>query len=125
MQNTYVQASWDLSQEEGVFDASGSFASAMSYLINQGARMTIDEDLDLKIELSKGSSVPKDTQDLVGLIHRAMPTELFDSTELALDTTYLDTDIRIVRYTGARHEGVRNIFMRKGLIEINPSGMDS
>ena len=86
--------------------------------------MTIGNDHDLKIELSKGSVVPNDTQELVGLIHRAMPTELFDSTDLAMDTTYLDTDIKIVRFTGARHEGVRNIFMRKGLIEINPSGMD-
>ena len=97
----------------------------MSYRINQGARMTINDDLDLGIELSKGSDVPKDTQGLVGLIHRAMPTELFDSTSLAMDTTYLDTDIRIVRFTGSRHEGVRDIFMRKGLIEIRPSGMDS
>ncbi len=82
------------------------------------------DDHDLKIELSRGSAVPGDMQELVGLIHRAMPTELFDSSDLAMDTTYLDTDIRIVRFTGARHEGVRNIFMRKGLIEINPSGMD-
>lgn len=87
--------------------------------------MTIDNDLDLKIELKKGSAVPDDTQELVQLIHRAMPTEMFDPSDLAIDTTYLDTDIRIIRYTGARHEGVRNIFMRKGLIEINPSGLDS
>ncbi len=87
--------------------------------------MTIGDDLDLRIEISKGSKVPSDAQELVGLIHRAMPTEMFDSSDLAMDTTYLDTDIRIVRFTGLRHEGVRNIFMRKGLIEINPSGMDS
>lgn len=118
------KASWDLAQDGVTFDARGSFASATSYKINQGARMTIGNDHDLKIELSKGSVVPNDTQELVGLIHRAMPTELFDSTDLAMDTTYLDTDIKIVRFTGARHEGVRNIFMRKGLIEINPSGMD-
>ena len=87
--------------------------------------MTIGDDHDLSISLNKGSALPNDTQELVGLIHRAMPTEMFDSSDLATDTTYLDTDIRIVRFTGARHEGVRNIFMRKGLIEIHPSGMDS
>lgn len=107
------------------YDVSGSFASSITYKINQGARMTINDDHDLTIQLAKGSAVPKDTQELVGLIHRAMPTEMFDSSNLAMDTTYLDTDIRIVRFTGLRHEGVRNIFMRKGLIEINPSGMDS
>ncbi len=107
------------------YDVSGSFASSITYKINQGARMTINDDHDLTIQLAKGSAVPNDTQELVGLIHRAMPTEMFDSSNLAMDTTYLDTDIRIVRFTGSRHEGVRNIFMRKGLIEINPSGMDS
>jgi hypothetical protein len=118
------QASWDLAQDGMIFDARGSFASNISYNINQGARMTVNDDHDLRIELDKGSVVPNDTQELVGLIHRAMPSELFDSSDLAMDTTYLDTDIRIVRFTGTRHEGVRNIFMRKGLIEINPSGMD-
>jgi hypothetical protein len=119
------KASWDLAEDGAIFDARGTFASSMTYKINQGARMTINKDLDLGIELSRGSVVPKDPQGLVGLINRAMPTELFDSTDLAMDTTYLDTDIRIVRFTGSRHEGVRDIFMRKGLIEINPSGMDS
>lgn len=120
------RASWDLAQDGITFDARGTFASALPYKINQGARMTLapSDDHNLQIELSKGSAVPDDTEGLVGLIHRAMPTELFDASDLAIDTTYLDTDIRIVRFTGVRHEGVRNIFMRKGLIEINPSGMD-
>lgn len=119
------KATWDLAQDGMTFDASGSFSSIISYKINQGARMTINDDHDLRIELAKGSTIPSDTQELVGLIHRAMPTEMFDSSNLAMDTTYLDTDIRIVRFTGSRHEGTRNIFMRKGLIQINPSGMDS
>jgi len=116
------QASWDLSEEiNGVFDVRGGFSSSISYNINQGARMTINEDHDLVIKLGTGSKVPSDPQGLVGLIHRAMPTEMFDASNLAMDTTYLDTDIRIVRFTGSRHEGVRNIFMRKGAIQINPN----
>lgn len=115
------QARWDLVDEGSTFDCNGSFESTTSYNINQGARMTINEDHDLAINLGKGSKVPSDMQALVGLIHRAMPTEMFDASNLALDTTYLDTDIRIVRFTGSRHEGVRNIFMRKGALELNPN----
>lgn len=130
------QAIWNLAQQDDeqqeeyggggmpptslAFDVHGIFQSKISYNINQGARMTMKMDHDLTIQLGKGSKVPKDPQGLMGLIHRAMPTEMFDSSNLAMDTTYLDTDIRIVRFTGSRHEGVRNIFMRKGVMEINP-----
>jgi hypothetical protein len=115
------QAAWNLSDDGYTFDTHGLFASKISYNINQGARMTLNHDHDLTINLGKGSKIPNDPQSLLGLIHRAMPTEMFDSSNLAIDTTYLDTEIRIVRFTGARHEGVRNIFMRKGAIEINPN----
>ena len=84
--------------------------------------MTINDDLDLTIRLSKGSNVPTDTEELIGLIHRAMPTEMFDNSDLAMDTTFLDTDIKIVRFTGKRHEGVRNIFIRNSSdMKLNPN----
>ncbi|GFH53161.1 hypothetical protein CTEN210_09637 [Chaetoceros tenuissimus] len=112
---------FDMVDGGSTFEVFGKFSSTLSYNINQGARMTLDEnEPDLSLNLSKGSKVPSDTENLVGLIHRAMPTEMFDPSDLAMDTTYLDPEIRIVRYTGKRHEGVRNIFMRKGAIEINP-----
>mmetsp|Transcript_8156 Transcript_8156/g.9508 ORF Transcript_8156/g.9508 Transcript_8156/m.9508 type:complete len:282 (+) Transcript_8156:90-935(+) len=116
------QASWSLLGDSGSFDVYGSFATKLPYDINQGARMTLgdEDDHDLSITLGKGSGIPSDTEGLVGLIHRAMPTEMFDASDLALDTTYLDTDIRIVRFTGKRHEGVRNIFMRKGAFDLDP-----
>ena len=114
------QASWDWVDQGNTFDVNGNFASTLTYNINQGARMTLNDDLDLAIDLRKGSNVPSDMDKLVGLIYRAMPTEMFDASNLALDTTYVDTDLRIVRLTGVRHEGVRNIFIRKGSIEINP-----
>lgn len=114
------EATWDLSQEEnGIFDASGTFAIQCSYSINQGARMVVDLD-DHVLQLAKGSAVPKDVQGLVGLLHRAIPKELFDPNDHAMDTTYLDGDLRIVRLTGPRLEGVRDIFIRRGSMEINP-----
>lgn len=116
------QATWAFSEDGDSlnFDVSGLFCAETSYIINQGARITVNDDHNLSINLAKGSSVPKDTQRLVGLIHRAMPTEMFDPSNLAMDTTYLDPDLRIVRFTGVRHEGVRHIFIRKGSVEINP-----
>eukprot|EP00529_Nitzschia_sp_RCC80_P040928 CAMPEP_0113454722 /NCGR_PEP_ID=MMETSP0014_2-20120614/8010_1 /TAXON_ID=2857 /ORGANISM="Nitzschia sp." /LENGTH=298 /DNA_ID=CAMNT_0000346137 /DNA_START=230 /DNA_END=1126 /DNA_ORIENTATION=+ /assembly_acc=CAM_ASM_000159 len=102
-----------------VFDSSGTFSAKCSYSINQGARMVVDFD-DHVLELAKGSSVPKDVENLVGLLHRSIPKELFDPAEHAIDTTYLDADLRIARMTGPRLEGVRDIFIRRNSIEINP-----
>mmetsp|Transcript_203 Transcript_203/g.279 ORF Transcript_203/g.279 Transcript_203/m.279 type:complete len:138 (-) Transcript_203:94-507(-) len=118
---------WDLAQTEtnegATFDCSGTFSAVCNYSINQGARM-VSELKDHKLELAKGSNVPQDVQGLVGMIHRSMPTELFDPTDHAIDTTYLDVDLRIVRMTGPNFEGVRDIFIRRGSMEINPIGTD-
>ena len=111
-------ASWDYAETEQ-FDSSGNFSAVCTYSINQGARMVVDLK-DHELRPAKGSSIPSDVPGLVGLLHRAMPKELFDPSAHALDTTYLDADIRIVRLTGPQHEGVRNIFMRKGSIAIQP-----
>ena len=70
--------------------------------------------------VQQGSKIPDDVPGLVGLLHRAIPKEIFDPNDHALDTTYLDADLRIVRMTGPNHEGVRNIFMRKGRFDLNP-----
>lgn len=114
-------ARWDLAEgdEAGVFDASGTFAVKCSYAINQGARMSVSLD-DHVLELAKGSKVPSDVSGLVGMLHRAMPTELFDPDDSAMDTTYLDAELRITRLTGSTFEGFRNIFVRSGAVEINP-----
>lgn len=113
-------ATWDLAENNGpIFDCSGSFTIKCTYSINQGARMLVALD-DHVLELAKGSSVPQDFQALVGLLHRAIPTELFDPSEHAMDTTYLDGDLRIVRMTGPRFEAIRDIFIRRGSIEISP-----
>ena len=102
-----------------VFDSSGTFSAKCSYSINQGARMVVDLD-DHVLELAKGSSVPHDVENLVGLLHRSIPKELFDPAEHAIDTTYLDADLRIARMTGPRLEGVRDIFIRRNSMQINP-----
>jgi hypothetical protein len=67
--------------------------------------------------------LPSDIPALVGLLHRAMPRELVDpGNGHAVDTTYLDTDVRIIRYTGPRYEGVRDIFVR---VPISSDGVAS
>jgi len=112
-------ATWDLAESgEGVFDATGSFSVKCRYTINQGARMVVDLE-DHVLQPSRGSSIPRDVPALVGLLHRAMPKELFDPSEHAVDTTYLDDDLRIVRYTGPRLEGIRDIMIRRGTIELD------
>ena len=113
-------ATWDLAEDGVTFDSSGKFTIQCNYSIHQGSRMEMDLD-DHVLEIAKGSSVPKDVQGLVGLLHRAVPKEMFDPNDHAMDTTYLDGDLRIVRMTGARLEGVRDIFIRKGSMEIDPN----
>ena len=109
----------DDEQQQQRFNSNGNFNIKCSYSINQGARMVMDLN-EHEIRPAKGSAIPKDVPGLVGLLHRAIPTEIFDPNGHAMDTTYLDADLRIVRLTGPNHEGVRNIFMRKGALEISP-----
>jgi hypothetical protein len=115
------QALWDLAEDEdGIFDATGTFAAVCSYKINQGARMVVDLDEHI-LKPTTGSKIPKDVPELVGRLHKAMPKEMFDPQDHAIDTTYLDADMRIVRMTGPRLEGVRDIFIRRGSMEIDPT----
>lgn len=111
---------WELAEDSNNFDASGTFTALCNYEINQGSRMIMSLG-ENTLRLAKGSAVPKDVETLVGLIHRAMPKEMFDPNDHAMDTTYLDGDLRIVRYSGAKFEGVRDIFIRRGSMEINPT----
>eukprot|EP00584_Thalassiosira_punctigera_P002832 CAMPEP_0172531936 /NCGR_PEP_ID=MMETSP1067-20121228/5153_1 /TAXON_ID=265564 ORGANISM="Thalassiosira punctigera, Strain Tpunct2005C2" /NCGR_SAMPLE_ID=MMETSP1067 /ASSEMBLY_ACC=CAM_ASM_000444 /LENGTH=275 /DNA_ID=CAMNT_0013316379 /DNA_START=27 /DNA_END=854 /DNA_ORIENTATION=+ len=112
-------AQWDYAEDGMTFDATGQFAVKCSYAINQGARMVVELD-EHEVRPAKGSKIPRDVPELVGLLHRAIPKEIFDPNGHAMDTTYLDADLRIARLTGPNHEGVRNIFMRKGSLEISP-----
>lgn len=112
-------AQWEYAEDEENFDAKGKFEVQCSYSITQGSRMAVDLD-DHKLILAKGSSIPSDVPEVVGQLHRAIPKELFDPNGHAMDTTYLDEDLRIVRLMGSKYEGVRNIFMRKGSLEIKP-----
>lgn len=115
-------ALWDLAEDGGMtFDVTGTFSVKCTYQIHQGARMVVNLE-DLILEPSMGSNIiPSDVPSLVGMLHRAMPKEMFDPNDHAMDTTYLDGDLRIVRLTGPKFEGVRDIFMRRGSMEINPT----
>ena len=119
------EATWDLAEAgDANFDATGTFTIKCKYQINQGARMVVDLE-DHILEPDRGSRIPKDVPALVGLLHRSMPKELFDPSDHAIDTTYLDVDLRIVRYTGPRLEGVRDIFIRRGALQVNPKAEES
>lgn len=111
-------AQWEYAEEK-TFDAYGQLSVNCSYSINQGSRMVVSLN-GHEVRPAKGSKIPKDVPGLVGRLHRAIPRETFDPNGHGMDTTYLDADLKIVRFTGPRHEGVRNIFMRKGSLEINP-----
>jgi len=104
------------------FNTNGNFNIKCSYSINQGARMVLELN-EHEVRPSKSTSSKtiqsKDVPKLVGLLHRSIPAEIFDPNNHAADCTYLDADIRIVRMTGDKHEGVRNIWMRKGSLEIS------
>ena len=78
------------SSDDGIFASSGTFSVVCPYEINQGARMVISEDEPSNtLNLAKGSQVPNDIENLVGLLHKTMPKELFDPSNHAIDTTYL------------------------------------
>jgi hypothetical protein len=107
--------------KEIIFDSNGTFSIKCSYSIKAGSRMSVQL-LDHEIRPNWGSAIPIDIPKLVGYLHHAIPNELFDPNYHSLDTTYLDANLRIVRYTGPKtNEGVRNIFIRKGSLEISPT----
>lgn len=114
------KALWDLAEDaDASFDATGTFTIKCSYNINQGARMIVDLE-DHILEPARGSTIPNDVQGLVGLLHRSMPKELFDPSGHAIDTTFMDADVRIVRYTGARFEGCRDVWIRTSAFQLDP-----
>ena len=119
-----TKAQWDLAEHgDGQFRATGTFTVQNTYEIQQalGAGRMLLTLQDHVLEPANGSEIPQDVPALVGLLHRSMPKELFDASEHAVDTTFLDADLKIVRYTGPRFEGTRDIFIRRGSWTIDPS----
>jgi len=112
------EVSWELAENGNSFDASGTFTVVCDYEINRGARLELKLQESI-LKLAKGSSLPDDFENLIGLLNRAMPKELFDPSDHAVDTSYLDGDMRITRMTGPRFEGVRDIFIRKGSMDTD------
>lgn len=71
--------------------------------------------LNVKDRVLKVASrtLPEDVHGLVNKLQLSIAEEFFDPCHLGVDTTFLDADMRIVRYTGSKRlEGVRNIFIR-------------
>jgi len=120
-----TQATWSWAEDHTAmtlpmsFDTSGTFSIKCSYSIEEGARMIMELNKHV-LELAKGTPIPKDPEVLVNMLFKAIPRELFDPNDHAMDTTYLDGDLRIVRMTGPKFEAVRDIFIRRGTVQINP-----
>mmetsp|Transcript_16685 Transcript_16685/g.23520 ORF Transcript_16685/g.23520 Transcript_16685/m.23520 type:complete len:328 (-) Transcript_16685:225-1208(-) len=106
------------------FDISGTLSVVCNYNINQGSRMVIEFHDQYELKLAKGSKVPKNVPRLMALIKRSVPTELFRPGDHAIDTTYGDLDLRIVRMVGPQHEGVRDVFIRRGSFVLNPTASE-
>ena len=118
--NLTTHVVWDLADGvPGQFDCTGSFTVKSSYEIQHGARLSLA--LEEHILQPRGQRMPNDCQALVGLLFRAMPSQVFDPSDHSADTTYVDGNLKILRYTGPQHEGVRDIWIRRGALEINPT----
>jgi hypothetical protein len=113
-------ATWEFAEDGTTFDMAGTFSVKCTYQIHQGARMECKLE-DLLLEPAERSRIPSDVPSLVGMLHRSMPKEMFDPNQHAMDTTYLDGNLKIVRLTGQKFEGIRDIFIRRGSIQIDPT----
>ena len=114
---------WDVAEAmPGNFDATGTFTVKNTYEITQGARFepTLQEHV-----LQPKGRIPDNVPGLVTLLRRAMPAELFDASQHFCDTTYLDHDLKLVRYTGPQYEGQRNVWIRRGALSIDPTASSS
>jgi hypothetical protein len=137
--NVTNDAVWDLSQHSpqdvekrnsgAVFDCTGQFRVQVSYEIpsqNNGGGSSARPTLQLQNHVllpARGSPIPQNIPALVGLLHRSIPPQLFDPSQLIMDTTYVDEDLRIVRYAGytvnrQNLEGVRDVFRRIGNLVV-------
>ena len=107
---------WKLLNEDSSDELKGSFSSKSQYeLVNQSTRLFLtleDHSLDNK---SKRVPTESEVNMLVGKLIEEMTIEVFDPNGLSVDTTYVDEELRIIRYTSAsgKSEGVRNIFLRR------------
>ena len=101
------------------FDCTGLFVVKSSYEILQGSRVAMT--LQQHILQPKGQRLPQDCQGVVGYLYRVLPTQVFDPSHHSIDTTYLDGNLKIWRYTGPQYEGVRDIWIRRNALEINPT----
>ena len=106
--------------DQNAMTLTGDFTVRCSYRMPQvggGARMVLElQGHTLQPHKQQSTTTipiqPSEVPALVGQLHQELPKELFDPTEHQMDTTYLDGDLKIVRYTGPQFEGVRDIFVR-------------
>ena len=125
--NLTTTATWDLAEHTpGHFGTTGTFKVHSPYTLPVGgARMVLPVDPpDHMLQITSGP-VPTDPSATVGYLFRSLPASLFDASDHGVDTTYMDATVRMVRYSGATLEGVRDIFMRVGSMEIPTTAVSS
>merc|ERR1711998_189681 len=59
--------------------------------------------------------------ELVKLLERAVPIEMFQSNDTTIRTTYLDADLRIIETRGPRIGMVKSVFIRQPQMHTPPS----
>eukprot|EP00871_Galdieria_phlegrea_P002692 jgi/Galph1/3423/GphlegSOOS_G2076.1 len=60
--------------------------------------------------IPEGQVKLKEPQALVRQLQRSLPREFFDPRDALVETTYVDEDMKIVKWMGKKFAGVRNIF---------------
>ncbi|CBJ31791.1 conserved unknown protein [Ectocarpus siliculosus] len=96
---------WTL-KDEGI---DGRLEVMCDYSFDPRGRMNTS----LRKHLLLPDGMPRDPQELVRVLRRAMPYELFDPDDHAMETTFLDDTLRIVKHRGPKFEGLVNIFARR------------
>jgi len=108
--NVTNTVTWDYAEDGDLLDCHGTLEISNTY--------EIDEALTFRIKLDGhkirpiGKKLPNNFQRLVALLQRSIPPEIFDPNETEMDTTYLDSDLRICNSFGERFNNVRNIFIK-------------
>jgi hypothetical protein len=127
---------------DGVFDCYGTFTSIGQYMVQSDGRILqcavmgssnssilTDTDNDEQkesllsfiqpiqperiLQLLPKSTVPHNVTQLLQNLQRTIPHEIYDMAAVGYDITYMDDQIRIVRYhTPKQYESRRNIFVR-------------
>jgi hypothetical protein len=105
---------WSLSDPGAEKSETGRYHG--SFLVKCGYELTSRGDMYIQLRehiLAPVGELPQDIEGLVMDLQRSIPFESFDPAESYHATTYMDTDLRVVRINGDRFRSIINIFTKK------------